>query len=128
MAFGGVQVNTPPSGSPNLPSFMQITGLTLAARVGAPAPAAADTGVLTTAAAAVNENGIPSNFGLGRGNWTANAVSQVVVTVQDPSDVNPSSDVHQASKALVGNDLVITLHNRGTVVSGSLEIQLDFGG
>jgi hypothetical protein len=41
---------------------------------------AADTGILTTAAPAANQHGIPANFGPGRGNWTVQDAQRLLIS------------------------------------------------
>lgn len=48
--------------------------------------AGADSGVLVTAAPAANQHGLPANFGPGRGNWTADDLGALKVTI--PRAVN----------------------------------------
>ena len=84
----------------------------LTARAGAPSAAATDTGVLTTAAPAVNENGLSQNLGPGRGNWTQADVDGTIVQIEDDQDAADHVAAYVFSKALVGGNLVITVHNR----------------
>lgn len=135
MAFGGTITN-PTQGAASTGAFSQYTlveGATLAAFVGAPAIAAADTGELTTAAPGANQNGISSVFGRGRGNWQAGDEKKVVITVNDDNaatqgGAGQTSLVHvvAGSPRVVAGDLLVTLHNRGLQASGNLRVTLQF--
>jgi len=127
MAFAGPQSNWVP-GSGGQSAFTEISGLTLSAYVGAPTPGATDTGVLSTAAVTpVNNNPIPATFGKGQGNWTQADVNNVIVDVSDlTTPGSPSPYVHLVSKALVGSDLSIVIHNDGTVASTGMLIDLSY--
>ena len=97
MAFAGTQANTVvgPAAGPNM---LEITGVTLAAFVGAFDITAADSGALTTdATPPADTNAIPAAFGPGSGNWTQADVDAVLVTV-DHSDVNANSQLRLVSK------------------------------
>jgi hypothetical protein len=106
-------------------------GLTLAAYAGAPSAAAADTGVLTTATPAANQNGIPSYFGKGRGNWEDGDQHRVLAFVEATTATAQDGDgkVPQAyvvSLAITSGDLVVTVHNRGLAATGACRITLLF--
>jgi len=136
MAFGGAQVNnTLPAPAQNVaggvdPNYVAFTGLTLAARVGAPdiTGAAADSGVFTTAAAGANQNQIPTNFGRTQGNWSALDLQAIQVLIVDPDGAAAAagSFVHEVSVTLSGADILVLLHNKGAGPSGSLTVQLSY--
>jgi hypothetical protein len=82
VAFGGVQ-QTVTEGAPDRGRFLNlvvIRGLTLAFPVGLPLTLA-DPGVgeLTTAAPGVNQNGLPTTFGRGRGGWRPGDENSILV-------------------------------------------------
>ena len=124
MAFGGTVTSFNPGVSGALSGFVKIKGGTLAARIGAPDITAADTGQMTTAAVAANQNAIPVDFGRGRGNWVAGDDDNISIVINDPSSAATGSDVHWASTAITAGNLVITVHNKGTVISGALDIAI----
>lgn len=138
--------NLPPNPSPTatLTSSVQRNRLlyntsTLAARAGAPAPAAADTGELTTAAPAANQHGLPLNFGKGRGNWLESDLA-FFRDVRSPradaalvGGANAGPDIHLSAKGFtpgpdgVHGDWLFQFHNRGAAASGVMEIGIEFG-
>jgi len=130
MAFGGVQTNFTPGEASGFAPISHIGGVTLAPRVGAPDITAADTGQFTTAVPVVNQNGMAANFGRGRGNWIAGDELHVEVIgpVCDPNSTSEvdTSSVHFVSKAVVGGNLQVTLHNKGVVATGALDITIKF--
>lgn len=131
MAFGGTLVTTAASADPTAAATVVTSiGGTLAARVGAPdaTGAAADSGILTTAAPAVNQNPIPSTFFKGRGLWVAGDENLVSIDFFDPDGVAAAtgSAVHVFSKSIVSGNLVIGFHNKGAGASGALNIQLSY--
>jgi len=89
----------------------------LAARIGTPNPAAADTGQLVSDEAAANQHGLPANFGPGRGNWILDDIRKVVVSFQFLSDAaqGGAGETPLVSWGVLfsGGDIQITLHNYG---------------
>lgn len=125
--FGGAAVPVTPGDSSSSAryAYARITGLTLAARVGAPDPAAADTGQFTTGTPGVNQTQAPAQFGKGAGNWVAGDENTVEVVVNTPEDdITAGSIAYASDISVVGGDLVITVHNRGAGATGSLDIRL----
>ena len=107
-------------------------GQTLDAFVATP-PAIAnnDTGRLTSAAPAADEDGINPDFGPGRGNWRAGDQHRVAVEIADGNVVSQggagqTSLVDRFALSIVNNDLVIDFFNRGQQDSGSLAITLRY--
>ena len=129
MAFIGVQVDTLPNSSLSAKNGLcTISGLSIAAFVGAPDPtgAAADSGVFVSGVPAVNQNALPANFGPGAGHWDAawlQALEAQVVN-PDPASLVLGSSVELAIKTLVGSDIVLTFHNRGAGVSPAMSIDI----
>lgn len=127
MAFGGAATTVTPGDSSTSAryAYARITGLTLAARAGAPDPAAADTGQFTTGTPAANQTQAPAQFGRGAGNWTADDANLVEVLANAPADnITAGSIVYPSSVSVVDGNLVITIHNRGAGASGALDIRL----
>jgi hypothetical protein len=123
MAFGGVQVNS--SGA----NALRITGLTLAARVGAPdlTGAAADSGVLVTNTVGANQNQIPIAFGKGQGNWVAGDDAKVIIIPNDPDGTATAtgSFVHLASTSISTQSTTIAAASNGidlTQIGGILNV------
>jgi hypothetical protein len=111
MAFGGAQVNTiigPAVG----PLGLELSGVTLAANVGAFDLTAADSGAFTSdnTTTPANTNTIPAAFGPGEGNWTQAQVDAVLITLNH-ADTNANSRLGLRSKTLVGGNLVVNLHS-----------------
>lgn len=126
MAFAGTITTYNPGVSGARSGFCKIKGATLAARIGAPDITAADTGQLTTGTPVANQNQIPVDFGRGAGNWVAGDEDNISLSINDPSSAATGSDVHWVSYAITGGNLVITIHNKGTVISGALDIVIGF--
>lgn len=125
--FGGAAtVITPGDASASARyAYARITGLTLAARAGAPDPAAADTGQFTTGTPGANQTQAPAQFGRGAGNWTAGDENTVEVIINAPEDDITAGSIAYASEiAVVGGELVVTIHNRGAGATGALDIRL----
>ncbi len=105
---------------------------TLGARVGAPAIAVPDTGEVTTAVPAAFQNGLPSDFGPGRGNWRAEDVDHLEIEQHDQGNAATAGGMYVASGSprvvLVGQagDLVVTHHNRGAGVAGPVLCYLKY--
>lgn len=129
MAFGGTQANTVPNtatGARN--QVVSVTGLTLAARIGAPDPTAADTGVLVTGTAAANQNALPATFGPTAGTWTQADVDNLWVEIDDSDDTADAtaSQLNVASRSLSSGNLVLTIHNRGAgVATGATQVRIN---
>ena len=78
-------------------------------------PNAAHTGQFTTAVAGADQHGLPANFGPGRGRWVADDLAKVSVLCDGTSGgagLAASFRVN-VTKAIVANDLVITIQNVG---------------
>lgn len=126
MAFGGVATEFVPGsqGASAKPAYVRITGLTLAARVGAPSIAAADTGQFTTGTPVANQNQLTVNFGRGAGNWVAGDENLVECIVNAPADdITAGSIAYVVAVGVVAGNLVTTLHNRGAGATGALDIK-----
>lgn len=139
MAFGGAIAAIPaaPTGEGPQQKSMQLIGLTLAAFVGAPDIAAADTGELVTATAVANQNQIPTTFGKGPGNWLSGDESLVRVHAFDMGSATQgvSGQVpypHPVAQGglpvafVVGGNLSILLHNKGLQACGALVVYLEY--
>lgn len=139
MAFGGalVAIPAPPAGEGPQQFNMQLLGLTLAARAGAPDITAADTGELVTAAPVANQTAIPTTFGKGRGNWVdgdQHLVRAYVASMADTAQgvagetplphVVPQTNLPVAFVA--GGNLSVIIHNRGAQATGALQIVLEY--
>ncbi len=127
MAFGGVLAPFTPGSAGAASATGSVTGGTLTQRVSTPLAANGDTGVLTTGTPGANQNQFPANFAKGAGNWVASDLNHVGVSVADawqgPTGLaGAKSDVYVATTAIVGGNLVITIHNRGAVASGTLTV------
>jgi hypothetical protein len=120
MAFGGAPTTTVLG-----PNKLNFKAATLAARAGAAAVAAADTGGLTTntTTTPANYNTLPATFGPGEGNWTQADVDAVVITSMNGSDQNSFVDY---SKTLVAGNLDVVVHSIGSAaVAATNELFLD---
>lgn len=132
MAFGGVlSSSTPGSASGAKAAITRMSGVTLGARLGAASIAAADTGELTSGTPAANQNQLPATFGRGSGNWVAGDEDLVTVDIDDPNAnaqgvTGQTSIAYVSSLSVVGGQLVLRLHNRGGMATGSLTIKLTF--
>lgn len=102
----------------------------LAAKAAAPtfAPGDGDCGVLTTAQVlAANLVNLPSNFGVGNGNWTARNAMNVAVHVTSRTAGAAGTDVGSVvlfDKTVTNGDLVLTFRNMCAAASSMLEIEL----
>lgn len=131
MAFAGTQTNVLMNATPGVKNGrVSITGLTLAARVGAPDPTgvAADSGLLGTVAAA-NTNVIPDDFGPGPGNWDATLMANIGIEIDDPDGTAAAtaSDAHVFSRTLASGNVSICIHNRGAGALPACRINLSIG-
>jgi hypothetical protein len=137
MAFGGALVNNAPPTGETFVNRIVLTGVTLDARIGAPAIAAADTGRLTTdTTPPANETSIAGLglFGRREGNWRAGDQNRVRCVIHDLNDAaqggaGETSLVYQAAIAIAaGGNLNVTLHNHGAQNVGvnGLRIELDY--
>jgi hypothetical protein len=127
MAFGGVQTNTLPNTTTGFRNAsISITGLSLAARLGAPNITADDTGLLTSATPIANQNGLPAGFGPGAGNWTQTDLDNLLVTVEDgDSTANATASApYLFLRALVAGDIKLTIHNRGAGATVATRINI----
>lgn len=108
---------------------LEIGAMGLLGRVGAadPTGVAADSGVLRSDAVVnVNMHVLPANFGPGRGRWTQADVDALDVLVAEAGDsIAPSAGAIRTnarpsmfSKALVGADLQVTVHNPSVDAGG----------
>jgi len=124
MAFTGVQVDSLPQSSLAVNNVScSITALILAARVGAPDPsgAAADSGVLVSAVAILNQNQIPANFGPGpgvppaAGLWTQAQLDnlQVIICNPDGTALAAASNIQCVSRTLSAGNITLVFHNNG---------------
>ena len=79
-------------------SVIAYSGLVLGARAGAfdVTGVAADSGVLSSAVPGAAQNGLPLNFGPGRGRWTPTDLLRLRVEITDGNGLNPSPDLHVA--------------------------------
>lgn len=123
MAFGGVQANTligPTAG----PLGLTVSGITLAANIGAFAIAAADSGALTTdSTPPANTNAIPAAFGPGEGNWTQADVDAVMVFL-DNAVVVANARIGLVSKVLTAGNLVVNIHSLEAGIPGAISVTL----
>ncbi len=133
MAFGGVAAPDVPGVTGAVVGTCRVGGLTLAARVGAPdaTGAAADSGVFTTGTPTANQNQLPATFGPGAGNWVAGQDAHVQVTGLENDPDGPAaaaggSFAHLFSKSISGGNLVVVVHNKGSVATGALDIGFIF--
>jgi hypothetical protein len=99
----------------------------LAALVGAPDITKGDTGQFSSAAAAANQHGLPSNFGEGRGNWLAEHIVGLMFNLMHAgvTAIAAVADVHDwevKAMAIAAGDLTITVHNRATAAVIALSI------
>lgn len=127
MAFGGVAVVVTPGDTSTTAryAYARITGLTLAARVGAPDITAADTGQFTTGTPVANQNQAPAQLGPGAGAWVAGQDGLVEIAVNAPADnITAGSIAYVVSTAITAANLVITVHNRGAGATGALDIRI----
>jgi hypothetical protein len=128
--FAGAIAPAPPT--VGLRNTAAIIGLMLGPRVGAPNPAAADTGILTTAAPAVNESPLPAIFGRGRGKWRPEDLFALDITVSAAGDAplvggaNAGPDVYVVIGSIINGDIYFTFHNRGASGSGVLFIKMRY--
>lgn len=118
-------------GAPNVifgPEFglknaFALSDATLDARVGAPDPANADTGQLTTGEPDVNQLGIPVTWGRGRDNWRELDLALLHPFLTAMADAplvggaNAGPDIYLVSGAIVNGNLILTFHNRGAAGS-----------
>jgi len=127
MAFGGAATTVTPgdtSASARYP-YARITGLTLAARVGAPDITAADTGQLTTGTPVANQTQAPAQFGRGAANWVAADANLVEAVINAPADnITAGSICYVSEQTVTAGELVVTFHNRGAGASGATDIRL----
>ncbi|HMO94949.1 MAG TPA: hypothetical protein PKD27_02445, partial [Tepidiformaceae bacterium] len=92
---------------------------------------AADTGVLTTAAPAANQHGLPRNFGVGRGNWNVLLMAAVVrveflAAINTVAAVtNTGGPVVRTKVPLVGN-FTVAIKNMSEVALASGVILVQF--
>lgn len=108
-----------------------VTTDALAARVGAPAIAGADTGEMTSDTAVANQGELPARWGPGRDNWVQGDVNRVHFEVDDANAAaqgaaGETSLVHlvAGSPRLVAGNFVCTFHNRGAQVGGAMRFKL----
>lgn len=110
---------------------LAIVGAALDAYVdGSVGGTAADTGVLTTAAPGATAQGLPVNFGPGRGQWTEADVARVRVEAvirgfggAITADALPPI----VGVAVAGGNLIVTVKNMSTVQNwGNLTINLKY--
>jgi hypothetical protein len=89
---------------------------------------AADTGVLTTAAAAADQHGLPSNFGPGRGNWTLQDIARLSVDVRTTEAAPAASQptVAVLSLTVSSGDLVIVCKNQSTGAPEAITVKLRY--
>lgn len=90
---------------------------------------AADTGVLTTAAAAANQHAIPANFGPGRGNWTNADMNRLDVDVEVAHDAySPAGDgsLIRDTRALIAGNVVLTFKNMSVDSLDAVNVYLHY--
>lgn len=118
----------------------ELTGVTLAANVGAidPTGAAADTGALTSNTGAIdavpaNHSSLPAAFGKGPDDWTQADVDAVTIVLEDGS---AGVTKLQTAKALVANvgaapagsmisnaNMQLLVHNLGAGAAGAIKLR-----
>ncbi len=126
MAFGAAPTaNIPGATGARLGSATVTIATALLARAGAPDITATDTGQLTTGTPGANQHQLPPTFGRGVGNWTAGDENDVIVNFETTDDITAGSTVYMSTKAVVSSNLVVTIHNRGAGVTGTIRINFD---
>jgi hypothetical protein len=90
-------------------------------------PAQPDSGLLTTDLTTTPPGAIqiPTTFGPGEGNWTQADVDAVDVILNDQTPAPAPSANLAYYKQLVGGNLQVGVHNRGTAPVINVEVALD---
>ena len=103
-----------------------------AAVAGAASEANADCGLLVSDVPAANQNGLPANFGPGRGNWTPADALRIRVSFREsctvvagPPVTGPGSVVVD-SLGVVGGNISILIRNQNAVALTNLNVIVEY--
>ncbi len=127
MAFGAVPTpNIPGATGARIKSARVVIATALLGRIGAPDITADDTGQLTTGTPIANQHQLPPTFGRGAGSWVAGDEDDVIVNLEPTDNLTitgiAGSITYMSAKTVVAGNLVVTIHNRGADVTGTIAI------